>query len=184
MLSNIPNHFPFKTLHQELINGLHNYGTDPTITFGVPKGIKNLAGPTATANVLPHKDLNPKSIPAWAALPSAPDTPFQARFEGAHKGYTKCRDLSHSISNCPTLSNSLPSGSPVAPHTLLWESTISTENIAQEEPMEIGTHEQNKLHNVSQANQSARIQSGLQSGEIRAQITSQASNAPTMHEHK
>ncbi|KAJ9089610.1 hypothetical protein DSO57_1010982 [Entomophthora muscae] len=152
MLSNIPNRLSFKTLHQELINGLHNYGSDPTITFDVPKGIKNLAGPTATATVLPHKDLNPKSIPAWEALPFSPDTPLQACFEGAHKGCTKCRDLSHSRSNCLTLSNSLPSGSPVAPHTLLWGSTISTENIAQEEPMEIGTHEQNKLHNVSQVN--------------------------------
>ncbi|KAJ9059766.1 hypothetical protein DSO57_1038040 [Entomophthora muscae] len=173
MLSNIPNPLLFEILQQELINGMHNYGTDPTISFNVPVGIKNLSSPTATATatVLPYKDPNPKSIPAWAALPSAP-------------GCTKCCDPGHSRSNGSTLGNSLPSRSPAAPQTSLWGSTISTENFAQEEPMEVELHEHNKLHNVSQTNQSTQIQSGHQSGKTGAQLTSQASNATAMHEQK
>ncbi|KAJ9086146.1 hypothetical protein DSO57_1007261 [Entomophthora muscae] len=140
-LTDLTNHLPFKALHRKLLKGLKNYGDHPTIVFNVPKGIEHLAGPTEMATVKPYIRLNPKTIPIWTVVPSAPNTPFRAFFEGAQKGCTKCHDPSHSYESCPAPQASNQLDYIVSIHATMWGTRAVAMKSAPEEPMDEGQME-------------------------------------------
>ena len=100
-LSGLPSHLPCNILRKELLHGLSQYGSDPALIFDTPRGFTNLAGPTATATVTLPRGTDPSTIPSWVAVPSATDSPFWARFDGAQPVCQVCHVTGHIRTACP-----------------------------------------------------------------------------------
>lgn len=119
-LVNLPTHLPATTLRSELIKGLDKYGSNPQLQFDVPNETPHLAGPSAIATITLHATIDPSNIPPWAVVNSAPNDPFNIKFEAAQQSCIKCKTAGHLTRNCKLAKSASLHLNPTHPSTFPW----------------------------------------------------------------